>query len=81
MSFSNSNVLPSLYMLTDHLISDFNAGDLVKVIYVQTFNNSQGNKCFVTIDDVNHKPTKERSEKRCTIQLSDLIKNSYVYAM
>lgn len=60
-----------VFFLTNNLVSDFIIGTKVKVIGFLEFNNS--NKIFVTLDDVNHIPTKERGLKRCTVLLSDII--------
>ena len=56
--------------LVNDLISDFTADTYIKVIYVQSFPTS--NKTFVTIEDVDFVPTKQRPEKRCTVELSHL---------
>ena len=66
----NEIVLNATGVLVNDLISDFTSDINVKVIFIESFPNS--NKTFVTLEDVDFIPVRGRDEKRCTVEIKDL---------
>lgn len=69
IDLANLPKVGSTHILTNHLISDFNPNDEVRILGYVTFNKS--NQKFITLEDTNFVPSKERPLKRCTVYLDE----------
>lgn len=66
---ANLPEIGSIHILRNHLISDFNPNDKVRILGYVTFNKS--NQKFITLEDTDFVPSKERPLKRCTVYLNE----------